>query len=118
MTDSTLITLFNQVPMNSIILIDEIEKQLETININKNKSLSYGGILSAMAGAEKLSHSVIIIITVNDIDKLDSDFKKSLIRPGRIDNVVDLKNHSSKLISDNLIYYFFTFIWYQINIEK
>ena len=89
MTDSTLITLFNSVPRDSIILIDEMDKQLETLNMNKNKQLHYAGILSAMAGAERLSDTVIIILTANDINKIDIGLKQSLLRTGRIDQVFE-----------------------------
>jgi chaperone BCS1 len=91
MTDSTLITLLNRVPMNSIILIDEIDRQLETLNLNPNKQLFHAGILSALAGAERLSESVLIILTTNDINKLDPNFKTSLVRIGRIDTILEFK---------------------------
>lgn len=88
MTDSVLINLLANVPIKSIILFDEMDKQYDAIKNNKKVSLSTGGILSALDGIQRLSHGTIVVIIANNIDKLDNEFKEQLIRPGRIDETI------------------------------
>lgn len=85
MTDSVLINLLANVPMKSLILFDEIDKQYLAITNNKKVSLSNGGILSAIDGPQRLPHGTIVIMTANDINAFDNIFRSQLIRPGRID---------------------------------
>jgi hypothetical protein len=84
-TDAILISLICQIPPRSLIVIEEIEKQLQTVNANTNNKVSYGGILSALDGPQRVSHGSIILITANSIDSLENEFKIPLLRPGRID---------------------------------
>jgi len=85
MTDATLINMISQVPPRSIIVIEEIEKQIVTLNTNNNNKISTGGILSALDGPQRLSDGTIILITLNDLDLLNIDFRNILLRKGRID---------------------------------
>lgn len=85
MTDSVLINLVSTVPPRSIIIFEEIEKQIKTLESNDNKMVSYGGILSALDGPQRLSHGTIVILTANNIDSLEKSFTSALLRPGRID---------------------------------
>lgn len=85
MDDALFKKLLSEVPPNSIIVIEEMEKQLETIRNNTNINLSEGGILSGLDGPSRLSEGIIVIITVNDTNELTENFLKALVRPGRID---------------------------------
>lgn len=87
MTDSVLINLLASVPMKSVILFDEMDKQYTAMQNNRNISLSNGGILSAIDGPQRLSHGTVVIMIVNDINVFDNTFRTQLIRPGRIDGV-------------------------------
>lgn len=87
MTDTTLINLINRVPQNSIIVIEEIDRQMKTIKKNKDKKLSLAGILSGLDGPTRLSNGTIIIMTTNSEEFVKKYTKKSLIREGRIDKV-------------------------------
>lgn len=85
MTDAVLNNLVSSVPAYSIIAFDEFEKQIDTMRQNKNCKVSYGGILSALDGPQRLSHGTIVILTANSIEKLPKDFINKLMRLGRID---------------------------------
>ena len=86
MTDSVLINLLANVPLKSLILFDEFDKQYTAIKTNTKISLSDGGILSAIDGPQRLSHGTIVIMIVNDVNSLTTTFREQLIRPGRIDS--------------------------------
>lgn len=81
MNGTVLKNLIASVPLYSIILIDEIDKQLETAHKNNNNYVSEAAILSAIDGAPRLSHGVIIVLTANQMIA----FNPALFRPGRID---------------------------------
>ncbi len=85
MDDAVLITLIGNIPPYSIILFDEMEKQYKTLMKNKNVNISNAGILSAIDGANRLSHGTIVIMISNDINILDEEFFSQLLRKGRID---------------------------------
>lgn len=96
LTDSSLISLLASVPRNSIIIVDEFDKQMEQILRNERKMLSTAGILSSFDGIHRLSHGSIIVITANKIDKFNDIFGGSLIRHGRIDMVTPYTTVYSK----------------------
>lgn len=85
MTDEVLVNLVSNVPPRSLIVFEELEKQLSTLKQNRNNMISYGGILSAIDGPQRLSHGSIVVMTVNSVDLLDDEFKEPLLREGRID---------------------------------
>lgn len=85
MTDSVLINLINKVKNHSIIIIDEFEKQYETVMRNPNSKLSNGGILNALDGICRLSHGTIIVLICNDSSGLPTELFVPLLRPGRLD---------------------------------
>uniref|UniRef100_A0A6C0C6D0 AAA+ ATPase domain-containing protein n=1 Tax=viral metagenome TaxID=1070528 RepID=A0A6C0C6D0_9ZZZZ len=87
MTDTNLINLVANVPMRSLIAIDEMDKQYDAIKQNKNVHISNGGMLTALDGPQRLSHGTIIVIIANDVANFDKNFYASLIRPGRIDAI-------------------------------
>jgi len=85
MNDTILINLCSIVPPNSIICIDEIDKQLEFLMKDKQNKVSMGGILSAIDGPQRLSHSTIIIMTANNDYFIPNDYHDAFFRQGRID---------------------------------
>lgn len=91
MTDSVLINLLASVPQRSIIVIEELEKQLNSIKNNPTSFVSESGILNAIDGVHRLSHGTIVIVTCNDINNFSSQFLQALVRPGRIDMNVEIK---------------------------
>lgn len=90
MTDSVLINLLSNVPPHSIIVFEEIDRQIETLNKNNNRYVSEGGILTAIDGPQRLSHGTIVIMTSNDTYKFTKNFKDALLRKGRIDKVINV----------------------------
>lgn len=91
MCDTTLINLVSRVPTNSIIAIEEIDKQLDTLEKNSNNKISFGGLLSALDGPQRLDEGCIIILTTNDDNFLDDENRRALFRKGRIDKTFELK---------------------------
>ncbi|BCS83685.1 putative AAA- family ATPase [Cotonvirus japonicus] len=91
MSDTMLINLVSNVKPNSILAIEEIDKQIETLQANGNRHVSIGGILSALDGPQGLAHRVIVIMTSNCNDFLNPKYMEPLIRPGRIDKCVEFK---------------------------
>lgn len=87
MSDTVLINLFSSVQSNSIIIIDEIDKQLETVKSNSTVNISTAGLLMALDGPQRLDNGVIVILTSNKKRFLSKHEHKALTRPGRIDKV-------------------------------
>jgi hypothetical protein len=90
MTDSVLINLLSDIPPHSIIVFEEIDRQIETLNKNNNKFVSEGGILTAIDGPQRLSHGTIVIMTSNNTYKFTESFREALFRKGRIDEVINI----------------------------
>jgi hypothetical protein len=86
MSDAALITLISSIGPNSIIVFEEFEKQLWMVEENRDSLLSYGGILTAIDGPQRLSHGSIVILTLNDSSSINPCFKEKLLRKGRIDD--------------------------------
>jgi chaperone BCS1 len=89
-TDSILMELLNSVSNNSVILMEDIdcafvnrEKKEQTLT----DKLTFSGLLNALDGVGG-KDGRIIFMTTNHREKLDS----ALIRPGRIDYQVEIKN--------------------------
>lgn len=85
MNDAIFINLVTSVPVNSIILIDEIDKQYKAIKSNPNVHISETGFLAAICGPIPMKNGTIIILTANDTTVFDKQFYETLIRLGRID---------------------------------
>lgn len=97
MTDSDLINLLCSIPPNSIIVIDEIDKQLEALKNNKKAFVTIAGLLTALDGPQRLSDSTLIILTANKLDFLSDENKIALFRKGRIDKIFNFKNKVQKI---------------------
>ncbi len=85
MTDAVLTNLISSVPMRSILVFEEIDKQIDTLKNNANQTVSIGSILSATDGPQRLSHGTIIIMTANNNTFLEGEEKEAAFREGRID---------------------------------
>lgn len=83
--DSNLKYMCSSVQPNSIILLDEFDKQYEAMQDNDKISVSKSGILSSIDGQPKLPHFTIVILTSNNLDPFDLQFRTQLFRNGRID---------------------------------
>lgn len=92
MSDIVLTNLIATVPPNSIIILEEFDKQLEALSKSKNTYISFAGILSAIDGPQRLSHSTIVIMTANKKEFLTNEQADSLFRAGRIDKQIEFKN--------------------------
>lgn len=91
MDDSALVNLLSDVPAYSLIVFEEIDRQIETLKTNKNINISDGGILTAIDGPQRLSHGTIIIMTSNNAYEFSKTFKDALFRKGRIDKTFQLE---------------------------
>lgn len=85
MTDTVLINLISSIPMRSLIVFEEIDKQMKTLEANTNKKISLGSILSATDGPQRLSHGTMIIMTANNNQFFGEEESEAVFRKGRID---------------------------------
>lgn len=92
MDDSSVINLIGSAPPNSIIVIEEIEKQIELLDKNINNLVSIGGLLTAIDGCMRMPHSSLLFITCNSLNFIEDQKNDPLIRPGRIDVIKEFKN--------------------------
>ena len=91
MTDTTLINLISTIPEHSLIVFEEIDEQLKTMVDNANNKVSFGGILSAIDGPQRVSNSCLIVMTTNNKDIISDITKRPLFRPGRIDKIFNFE---------------------------
>ena len=87
LNDDTLMTIMNNTPMNSIILLEDVDGlfvERTSVDQNANK-VSFAGLLHALDGV-RTQEGRIIFMTTNHIQKLDP----ALLRPGRADVQVKL----------------------------
>jgi chaperone BCS1 len=90
MSDAILFRLITNVPSNSIIVFDEIEKQYKSAIVSKqNTCLSDAAILEALSG--NLDNGNIVILLANNTKIFNGELIEPLIRFGRIDRVIEFK---------------------------
>lgn len=101
MTDSLLMELLNGVSDNSIILMEDVDcafkKRVKNNNEEKEdikNKLTFSGLLNALDGVGG-KDGRIVFMTTNHIEKLDP----ALIRPGRIDYQVQIKNANREQVT-------------------
>lgn len=89
MNDSMLTELLNSVSSNSIILMEDVDCAFEkrTKKDDTSEKLTFSGLLNALDGVGG-KDGRIVVMTTNHREKLDP----ALIRPGRIDYQVEIKN--------------------------
>ena len=85
MSDDDLGEALSNVPENTIVLIEDIDCLSE--GRVSNTDITFSGLLNALDGLGA-SHGQIVFMTTNHIDKLDP----ALIRPGRCDIQIELRN--------------------------
>jgi len=84
-----MLSLFNNIPKNSILLIEEIDEAFEKTKANDKKAVSHTALLNALDGVAS-REGRITIMTTNYKKKIS----KALIRPGRADVHVYIGNAS------------------------
>jgi hypothetical protein len=101
MTDENLIELISNIKNSSILLIEDIDAfflDRQSVNIN----ISFSALINILDGTLSSMNDVIIFMTANNPDRLDS----ALIRPGRIDKIIKFdypKKREIKAAFDNMI---------------
>ena len=83
-TDTSVINLVSAVPRNSILVIDEVDKQLAATRKNKTANISTAGLLTALDGPQRLSEGTIVILTANKYNILPEAQQQALLRAGRV----------------------------------
>jgi len=90
MSDCDINNLIIDVPPNSILLLEELDLQIETMQKNSDNHVSIGGLLNAMDGVKRRNEGNIMIITTNNYEKLKEIFPEgALVGPGRVDHVIN-----------------------------
>lgn len=97
MTDNVLTNLISRLPPKSMLVLEEVDHQMDTLAQNQNNQISIGGILSAVDGPLRLNQGSIVIMSSNRFKFLPDDQHNALIRPGRMDKIVEL-NEPVRLI--------------------
>lgn len=85
MTDGILLNLINEIPPNSLIVLEELDKQIDKIKNNINSQVSISGLLSSIDGPKRIAHGCIIICTSNRLNILEGTEQEALCRKGRFD---------------------------------
>jgi hypothetical protein len=108
--DNQLISLLSMVKKDSILLFEDIDSYFNLRkNLDKTSKLTFSGLINSLDGVIDLDN-IFIIMTTNDIDKLDP----ALIRPGRIDLVKKIDLAKNNEINE----YLTMFYKKQLNINK
>lgn len=84
----------NDAPAHSIILLEDIDGifvEREAVNVQEGRRVTFSGLLNALDGVRS-QEGRILFMTTNHREKLDP----ALLRPGRCDVQVELKNASYK----------------------
>lgn len=93
--ESGVMKAFREIPENSILLIEDIDKVFSgRENVRADSKISFSTFINCLDGAF-YKHGLITIITTNHIDKLD----EALLRTGRIDEKIEVPKPSSKEIN-------------------
>lgn len=89
--DASLQTLIAQISVPSVVVFDELDKKIETMQTNRLVNVSIGGILEALDGAIRMNKNCITVITSTNVNKLFEQFsEEELTRNGRISGVFEL----------------------------
>lgn len=88
LNDQTIADLLQKTPPRSLILIEDIDAFfLARDKLDQRIEVSFSGLLNALDGVAA-QEGRIVFLTTNHLDRLD----RALIRPGRIDLVIELGN--------------------------
>ena len=103
-TDAGFTRLVSKIPPGSIMVLEDVDALFteRVANDSGNKGLvSFSAILNTLDGIAR-SHKLITVMTSNYRDRLDT----ALIRPGRMDYVVEFKDTTSGQRADMFLSYF------------
>lgn len=102
LTDEKLMALMSSTPVNSIVLIEDVDCVFkERQKVDGKESITFSGLLNAVDGV-MTSEGRILFMTTNHKDTLDL----ALIRPGRVDLDVCI-THASKQQASRIFLRFF-----------
>jgi len=94
LNDQTISDLLQKTPPRSLILIEDIDAFFVARDKQDTRiEVSFSGLLNALDGVAA-QEGRIVFLTTNHLDRLD----KALIRPGRVDVVVELGNASAAML--------------------
>jgi chaperone BCS1 len=94
--DGSLVKSFNNLGRGIVLLIEDVDGSfVQRESLKKN--ISFSGLLNSIDGA-LCKDGVIVVLTTNHVDKLDP----ALIRDGRIDKRMEIKNPAGKEIAEYL----------------
>lgn len=94
LNDQTISDLLQKTPPRSLILIEDIDAFFVARDKQDTRvEVSFSGLLNALDGVSA-QEGRIVFLTTNHLDRLD----KALIRPGRVDMVVELGNATAAML--------------------
>lgn len=94
LNDQTIADLLQKTPPRSLILIEDIDAFFVARDKQDSRiEISFSGLLNALDGVAA-QEGRIVFLTTNHLDRLD----RALIRPGRVDVVVELGNASRAML--------------------
>ncbi len=94
LNDQTIADLLQKTPPRSLILIEDIDAFFVARDKQDTRiEVSFSGLLNALDGVSA-QEGRIVFLTTNHLDRLD----KALIRPGRVDVVVELGNAGTAML--------------------
>ena len=101
LTDDELLDLMIRIPVNSFLVIEDIDAIFSERNNETNSELSFSGLLNAIDGIAS-PPGLITFMTTNHKESLDA----ALLRPGRIDMSVNFTNATDDKVTRmyNLFY--------------
>lgn len=100
--DGRLPNTFGNIPANSVLLIEDIDKVFSgRENVKEGSKITFSSVLNCLDGAF-YKHGLVTIITTNHLDKLD----EALLRTGRIDVKMEIPRPSDTEISEYVTVFF------------
>ena len=103
-TDASFMRMISKMPTGSMLILEDIDALFsDRISCDSgNKSLiTFSAILNTLDGIAR-KNRLLTIMTTNHLDRLD----QALVRPGRIDSVVEFKLASMEQIREMFTSYF------------
>lgn len=102
LNDTKLISYLASIPKNSILMIEDIDALFEQRESKaKDSKITFSGLLNALDGVAS-SEGRTMFVTTNYIDSLDS----ALIRPGRIDKLVEVAYPNRDIVERMFLKFF------------
>lgn len=93
-SDAALVEMIHSIEPYSMVVLDELEKQLAALARNPNSQITPAGLLTIFDGVPRLPHGTVVVITTNNLKIMDvfgEDFTDQLLREDRISHVFELK---------------------------